>query len=163
MRILLTLLLLSAGLALAQPKPYFPWWAGRFAEDINLSEEQREQIREIQKKYRNVMIDQRAVAEKAEADLQDLFAQDEISDNAAHAAVDRLVRARADMTRSLTEMSIELRRVLTTEQWKELQQKQAEMRSRMMRGRGRNPEGRRPPGPPPPEGGGPPPHPEDHF
>ncbi len=165
MRALAILLLLSAGTVLAQPRVYFPWWEGRFSQDLDLSGDQRAEIRKIQQKYRDSMIDQRAATEKAEARLEDLFHDDEIPTAASKSAVDALVDARGAMTRSLTEMSIELRQVLTTDQWASLERKRRQMRSRMMRDRGgrgrpRRPglsghEGRGPDGPPP--------RPEEHH
>jgi Spy/CpxP family protein refolding chaperone len=163
MRALATLFLLLTGVALAQPpRVYFPWWEGRFAEEIDLTDGQRQEIRAIQKKYREQMIDQRATVEKAEGRLRDLFGRSEISDAAAKEVVDDLVAARGEMTRSLTLMSVELRRLLTPGQWRSLEQRQSEWRSRRMdpsRRRGRPPtEGGKPgrPGnpdepPPPPE------------
>jgi Spy/CpxP family protein refolding chaperone len=168
MRTLAILLLLTASTALAQPRPYFPWWEGRFTRDLDLSDEQRQEIRSIQKRYRDLMIDQRAAAEKADARLQDLFDSEEIPAAAAKSAVDTLVEARGAMTRSLTEMSVELRQVLTAEQWRDLQKKQEEMRDRMrnMRDRGRGAGRPRRPGGPPRKSedptDGPPPPPEHH-
>jgi Spy/CpxP family protein refolding chaperone len=164
MRALVILLLITAGTMLAQSRVYFPWWEGRFSQDLELSEDQRTEIRDIQKKYRNVMIDQRAATEKAEAQLEDLFHSDEIPAASAKSAVDALVDARASMTRSLTEMSIELRQVLTNDQWGTLEEKQREMRSKMMRGGDRGRGRPRRPGPPDRKDrgpDGPPPHPEE--
>ncbi len=142
----LIVFLLFTGMAMAQPaRPFFPWWESRFADDVDLDEQQRRRIREIQRQYRDKMIDQRAALEKAEARLEDLFAAREIDESAARAAVDELIAARSAITRSLTEMSIELRRLLTLEQWQELQEKRMERRELLWRGgpsrRGRPPRG----------------------
>jgi Spy/CpxP family protein refolding chaperone len=145
-------------LALAQPRAYFPWWEGRLSDEVNLSQEQRAKIRDVQREYRDEMIDQRADLEKAEARFADLLASEDISDAEAEAAVAELVAARGAVTRSLTEMSIELRRVLTTEQWRELQSRRGdwmERRERLLERR--NPTPRRGPSSGPPPNGGPPP------
>lgn len=145
--------LLSGVVASAQPPPYFPWWESRFSDDINLDESQRQRIRDIQREYRDKMIDQRAELEKAEARLEDLFSEPEITDAAAESTVDELIAAREAMTRSLTEMSIELRRVLTLEQWSELREKRRELGDRLRRRptRGHPPRGAGPPPPAKPE------------
>jgi len=155
MKPLALLFVLMAGIALAQPpRAYFPWWESRFSEGIGLTEEQKGEIRDIQKKYRNLMIDERANVEKAEGNLSDLFSEDEIDDAATRAAVDRLVAARGEMTRLLTEMSVELRKVLTTGQWRALEQRRSERRpSRRFDQRMRR-------GGPAPSPEGPPPHPD---
>jgi len=129
MKLVAAFLLLAAGVALAQPRAYFPWWESRLRNDINLTAEQQKEIREIQKKYRDQMIDQRARLEKAEARLEDLFHEDVIDDAAAKVLVDELVAARGEMTRSLTLMSIELRKLLTPEQWEKLDKKRSEWKT----------------------------------
>lgn len=164
MRLVAAFLLLAAGVALAQPRAYFPWWESRLRQDIDLTPEQQKQIREVQRKYRDQMIDQRARLEKAEARLEDLFHEEEIDDATAKALVDELVAARGAMTRSLTLMSIELRKLLTPEQWAQLDKKRSEWRAFRRRAPGLS--GRRPgahrrpargePGPPTPDGPPPP-------
>lgn len=131
-------LFLFAGLGLAQvpegpPPPYFPWWESAISNRLNLTSSQRDQIQEIQRQFRDRMIDERAAAQKAEAAISDLFAADEINDRAANRAIDELVKTREALTRSLTEMSLKLRQVLTAEQWHRLrsfQERREDMRRR---------------------------------
>lgn len=133
--------------ALAQPpRAYFPWWESPLARELNLSEEQRQKIRQIVRESRNQLIDKRAAAEKAEAELEDLFSEPVIDQARALQAIDRLVAARGDLTRAFAELSLKVRMVLTPEQWKDLQQRRSRWR----------PFGAGPPGAPrPPEGRGP--------
>jgi Spy/CpxP family protein refolding chaperone len=127
--------------AFAQPpRAYFPWWESPLARELNLSEDQRERIRTIVRESRDVMIDKRAAAEKAEAEIEDLFGELVIDQVKAQQAIDRLVAARGELTRAFTEMSLKLRMVLTYDQWKELQQKRTRWRPFG--------EGRERPGPP---------------
>ena len=137
MRALVTALLMT-GLALAQmpggpearppadPPAYFPWWESPISGRLNLSAEQQHQIQEIQRDYRDRMIDQRASVQKAEAAIQDLFAAEKIDERRAKRAIDQMVKVRGDLTRSITEMSLKIREVLTTEQWQQLRSFQAE-------------------------------------
>ena len=46
-------------------------------------------------------------------------------------AIDRLTKARADMTKSVSEMSLRMRAVLTPQQWQELQRRQRDQGARI--------------------------------
>lgn len=128
----LAILLLFTGLGLAQaPNVLFPWWEQRpISNRLNLNEDQRESIRSILQSYRDRMIDQRAALEKAEAAFGDIFAEDEVDENAARQAMEELIQARSDLTRSMTMMGLELRQVLTSEQWRLLRTLQARQERR---------------------------------
>ncbi len=149
MRMTIAILLLVCGGARAQmPRVYFPWWESRIARDIHLSDQQREKVREVQRKYRDRMIDLRAAVEKAEARLRDLYEMETIDPAQAEQVIDELVKQRGEMTRALAEMSLELRQVLTLDQWRELQKKVHRMRERRWnRPRYRRPRGAQPPAP----------------
>lgn len=143
-----------AGPALTQPpRAYFPWWDSEVARDISLTGAQRDRIKEVQQKFRDQMIDQRAALEKAEARLEDVYDDDSIDEARASAAIEDLIAARGAMTRSLTLMSLELRKVLTAEQWAALQKKIRRFRSERFSGRHPAPlrDRRQPPPPHPPE------------
>jgi Spy/CpxP family protein refolding chaperone len=125
--------------------------------DLNLTEEQRQQIRSTVRDYRSRLIDLRAAVEKAEGEVGDVFNDPSIDQKRGMEAIDRLIAARGDLTRAISEMTLKLRLVLTQEQWQELQRRrqQAEpgrpgpgiLRDRMQRRMNRQP----PPGPPPGE------------
>lgn len=163
MRSAIAILLLACGAAMAQmPRVYFPWWESRIARDIHLSEAQREKVREVQRKYRDRMIDLRAAVEKAEARLRDLYEMETVDPAQAEQVIDELVKYRGEMTRALAEMSLELRQVLTLEQWRELQEKVHRMRERRWGRPGyRLPRGGQPRAPRPPRQPAPPPAPPE--
>lgn len=143
MRVLLALIALLTPALAQPPRAYFPWWESPLAKELNLSDEQRQKIRQIVRESRNQLIDKRAAAEKAEAELEDLFSEPVIDQARALQAIDRLVAARSDLTRAFAELSLKVRTVLTPEQWKDLQQRRSRWR----------PFGAGPPGAPrPPEG-----------
>ncbi|MCW5981765.1 MAG: periplasmic heavy metal sensor [Bryobacteraceae bacterium] len=147
MRVLLSLLFLLPGFAFAQPpRAWFPWWEGPLARDLNLTQEQRDKISAILREHRDKLIDQRAAVEKAEAEVDDLFNESELDDAKARPAIERLVEARSALTRTFTEMGLRLRRVLTAEQWKELQQKRSRWEPQFRRRMPRERDGGRPPG-----------------
>ncbi len=118
---------LAVAAVLAQPpRGYFAWWNSPLARDINLSEDQRKQIREVVRDYRNKLIDSRAAVEKAEGDVEDLFNEDQVDTRRTGEAVERLAAARADLTRTFSQMSLKLRTILTPQQWQELRKRRAQ-------------------------------------
>lgn len=144
MRLVLCLLLLFGAQALAQrpPRAYFPWWESPLTKSLNLSEAQQEQIRDVLRDYRTKLIDQRAAVEKAEGEFEDLFNNPAINSASASQAIDRLVEARSALTRTFTQMSLDLRQVLTYEQWRQLEEKRSKwesMRPRRMPGGANSP------------------------
>src|SRR5438128_703399 len=102
---------------------FFPWWDSPLARDLNLTEAQTKQIRATVKEYRDHLVDLRAVVQKAEGDLRDVFNEDQIDQKQANDAIERLVTARSDLTRTLSQMDLKLRGVLTAQQWQQLQQR----------------------------------------
>jgi len=136
----LAVFLAFAGLGLAQaPNVYFPWWENAISNRLSLTEDQRDSVRSIQQEYRDRMIDQRAEVEKSDAAIADIFAAEQVDDEDAKRAISQLVEARGALTRSMTEMSLDLRKVLTAEQWRRLRNLQGRM--------GRRGVGAEPPGP----------------
>ena len=122
MRLIMTALVLTAGVSQAQmSRSFFPWWEMGFTRDLNLSEQQQQQIREILRENRSKMIDMRAALEKVEGEVEDLFEESNADQRRATEVVERMVSARDNMTRHFTLMSLQMRRVLTNEQWKDLQ------------------------------------------
>ncbi len=130
------LLFLLTWAGAAQPVPgLFPWWDSPVVRDLHLSDDQTAQIRNVTREYRGRLIDQRAAVEKAEGDVQDVFNDDPLDSRRGTEAIDRLVAARSELTRTFSQLSLRLRGVLTAGQWRELQR--------------RRPPGPQPPGPPP--------------
>ena len=116
--------LLLAGAVWAQPpKGTFNWWDSALAENIHLTGDQRLQIRQTIREYRGRLADERAAVAKAEADLDDVFNADQYDPRRGNDAIERLSNARAELTRTTTEMFLKLRFVLTPLQWQELQKR----------------------------------------
>jgi Spy/CpxP family protein refolding chaperone len=103
-----------------QNRANFAWWNSPVVSDLNLSDAQRRQIREIVSSYRSKLIDARANVQKAHGDLQDVLNADHIDMDHADAVIKKLSAAQAESTRVFTEMSVRLRAVLTLDQWREL-------------------------------------------
>ncbi len=118
----LALILSSAALA-QLPKGFYAWWGSPVVKDLNLSDEQRKQIRFTIRDYRPHLVELRAEAERAEEDLEYQFNQQPVDIRKASEAIDRLAAARSNLTRTLSQMSLKLRTVLTQQQWQELQKR----------------------------------------
>lgn len=132
----LCLMLILGGVLFAQAPPgYFNWWDSPIANDLNLSEDQKKQIRSIVQEYRDRLIDQRAALQKAELQFGDLFAEASPNPVRADQVIEQLVAARSDLTRTMSQMTLRLRAVLTPEQFQELQKR----RPRLMPGAGAGP------------------------
>jgi Spy/CpxP family protein refolding chaperone len=110
---------------------FFPWWDSPMVGGLDLSEAQRTQIRTVIQEYRGKMMEVRGAVMKAEGDLDAVFNEDTVDQHRGSEAIERLTKARADMTKSVSEMSLRMRAVLTSQQWQELQRRQQEQASRI--------------------------------
>ena len=99
------------------------WWDSPLVNDLKLSADQQTQIRTVVREYRSKLIDLRAAVQKSEGDVQEFFNDDPLDQRRASEAIDRLVAARGELTRAMSQMSLRLRAVLTGEQWRELQKR----------------------------------------
>lgn len=126
-RLQLLLFCLSLPVLAQMPRGFYPWWDSPVAKDLNLSEDQNRQIRDIVHEYRTKLIDQRASLEKAEVELQDIFNDDNLDQRRGNEAIERLITARGDITRSLSQMSLRLRVILTADQYHELMRRRPRM------------------------------------
>ena len=84
-------LLLVLLLAAAQNRAQFPWWNSPVASDIGLSAQQVNRIRQIVRSYRDRLFDARNNAQKAEAALDDIMNDGEMSAEAAKPVIERVV------------------------------------------------------------------------
>jgi Spy/CpxP family protein refolding chaperone len=106
--------------AVAQNTTSLPWWTSPVVNDIGLSQEQTQKIRQVVRSYRDRLFDARNSASKAEAELQDMLNDATVNPAAAKPLIEHLAEARATTTRVFTSMSVEIRAVLTQEQWRQL-------------------------------------------
>jgi Spy/CpxP family protein refolding chaperone len=142
MRTGLLILAIAGGLC-AQPSPppvaTTYWWQSKVVvNNLNLSDAQIKQMNETQAAYVGRLMDLRSAVNKAESNFESIFNQDTIDQRKADAAKDQLAAARGDLTRTISELSLKLRYVLTSEQWQQLRDQQAERQAqRPPPGRGR--------------------------
>ncbi len=115
---------LSAGVAGAQIPGMFPWWDSPLVRDLKLTPEQHRHVRETVRQSRPRLLQQRAVLETAEGELADLLNEEQVDAAKAGEAIERVIAARSDLARTVSQMSLKLRLILTVEQWRLLQERQ---------------------------------------
>ena len=113
--------------AQAPPAGFFPWWDGPMVNNLNLTDAQRAEIRSVIRDYRGRLRDVRDAVQKAETELDEVFNEDAVDQHRGTDAIDRLTKARAEMTRSVSELSLRMRSILTPQQWQELRQRQQQI------------------------------------
>jgi Spy/CpxP family protein refolding chaperone len=128
---LLVLLVLSLPLVAQMPRAVFNWWDSPLSRNLNLSEDQRRQIRDSVREFRPKLIDLRASVEKAELEVEDAFNDDNFDQRRASEAIEHLVAARGELTRTISLMSVRLRGVLTLDQWHTLQNRRNVQRQQL--------------------------------
>ncbi len=120
---LLICVLLAGNLSAQLPRRFYAWWSSPVVQDLNLSPEQQRRVRQTLREYRPHLQDIRTAVDGAEQDVEEQFNADPIDPQRVDKAIERLIAARAELTRTLTQMSLKLRTVLTQQQWQELQRR----------------------------------------
>ena len=104
------------------PKSFYAWWSRpEIRRDLRLTPEQQREIQATVNQYRPHLIDIRAEVDKAEIDLEAQFDHDPVDMAKANQAIEQLIAARSDLTRTLSQLSLKLRAVLNQQQWQQLQ------------------------------------------
>jgi Spy/CpxP family protein refolding chaperone len=123
MRRLLVLAVALSALSLAQmPQSLYPWWSNKIiVQQLDLTPPQVRQIRAAVTEAQPHLLEVRAKVLRAEQGLEDQFNSDPVDQTKTNQALEQLIAARTDLTRSLTELSLKLRVLLTAQQWQQLQ------------------------------------------
>jgi Spy/CpxP family protein refolding chaperone len=123
-RTVVLLLVAAATLCGQMPKGIYQWWnRAEIRRDLDLSPQQQKRIQATVKEFRPHLVEVREAVERAEVELQTQFDRDPVDEGRANQAIGRLIEARSDLTRTLSELSLKLRVVLTEKQWQELQRR----------------------------------------
>ncbi len=138
----------SAAVVYAQTSRMYPWWDGPIAKDLGLTEEQITQIRATVRESRSAMTQLRAAVDTAETDLKNAMNSDPVDARKANETIDKVVNARADLLRAVSQMSLKLRLTLTAAQWQELQKRQPQRAIPLMQRGGARRANRAAPDPP---------------
>ena len=153
-------LMIIAVLAVAGPLaandfdlPPGKWWENpRLVNHIGLADEQQDQIRGLVYQHARMMIDLKADVDKAGLDLADSVDQQDFDPTPVRAAYAVFQTARQKLENERFEMLLEVRLVLTYEQWRkieEIKQRMKQNRPQQQRRPGagsQRPQGERPPG-----------------
>lgn len=123
-RLLLLAILAAATLSAQMPRGIYAWWnRPEIARDLKLTPAQREQIRAAVRQFRPHLLNVRVTVNQAEEALAMQFNRSPVDPAKANEAIERLVDARSDLTRTLSQLSLKLRMILTEDQWQELQRR----------------------------------------
>ncbi len=145
------------------PGPMGRWWKNAdVVKKLGLTDDQVQRIEKIFQEHRLRLVDLRANLEKAELGLEPLIQSDNPDENAVMAQIDKVTSQRAELEKANAHMLFAIRRVLSAEQWKELQSMKPARPARMSipgppPGNGGPGGGPGPKGDPGPGGGSPPP------
>ena len=104
------------------------------ADELGLTEQQRDQIKKLQTEFKLQMIDKNAVVEKAEVQLRSTMMDQNASEVEVGRLIDDVARARADVQKFRFSHHKQVLAVLTPDQAKKLQ----ELRKEHMEKRGSN-------------------------
>ena len=98
------------------------WWTRpEEIERLGLSMDQRKNLNDILQQHRLKLIDLDAALQREEVILEPLVNADQPDDAKVFAQVDRVAQARAELEKANSRMLWQVRRVLTPDQWKQLQ------------------------------------------
>ncbi len=113
------------------------WWKNsEIAQQIGLSETQINQIEQTFYNHRLQLIDLNADVQRNEARLQPLMEADAVDETKISAQLDQLLAARSRLEKANMMMMISIRKVLTIEQWKKLEEIRERREGMHMRGQG---------------------------
>ena len=113
---------------------------GRLADRLDLSEEQRDEIKDVLTTHQKYMIQQKADRELAEVELRELVQSDDPDLDAIEEQIKEIANLEAGMRYSQIKAMVDARSVLTDDQKEELKKLTRNRPARMMRrgaGRGR--------------------------
>ena len=110
------------------------WWNSPIVQNLDLSQAQRKDIRGTVREYRGHLLDLREAVQRADSDLEIALNENSLDQRKANEAIEHLATARGELTRTLSQMTLRLRTILSSEQWQELQRRQAQRRATPFRG-----------------------------
>ncbi len=122
---------LIAGAAPAQMPDVPPgkWWKRpAIVKELSLTAEQQGKLDEILAKNRRDFIDLKAEVERKELDVEDLMAKKDSDPKRVSVAIDALEQSRAKLRKAASLMVLDMRGVLTAEQWKKVVERREQWR-----------------------------------
>jgi len=109
--------------------PLGKWWKRpRVVDVLNLSADQQERLEDVFSKNRRSFVDLKAEVERRMIDVEELMSKKDSDPKKVGAAVDALEQARARLGKSHTMMVVEMKAILTNEQWQRILDRREEWR-----------------------------------
>jgi Spy/CpxP family protein refolding chaperone len=97
------------------------WWKNsELAQQLQLSDQQKQQLDKVFYDHRMKLIDLQADLEKQDLKLQTMLDEDTPNESQVSTQVDQELAAKSKLEREFTMMNLNLRTVLTVEQWRKL-------------------------------------------
>ncbi len=116
----------------AQNRAQVPWWNSPVASQIGITPGQNQRIKQIVRSYRDRLFDARNEVAKAEAALDELMNDNQMTARSAGPVIERVAQARANSSRIFLDMSTRIREVLTYDQWRQLVERWDEVRGKKL-------------------------------
>ena len=99
------------------------WWKNSaLAQKLQLSDQQTQQLDKVFFDHRMKLIDFQADLEKQDLKLQSLLDEDSPNESQVGTQVDQELAAKSKLEREFTMMNLDLRKVLTVDQWRQLKE-----------------------------------------
>jgi len=118
------------------------WKVEKIVEELAITPDQIQQLDDIDYNFQMDSIDPEARIKKARLEMDHLLSQDSYSDEKADGLVNEIIAGSSDRIKLGLNRQIAIRKILTPEQWDQLQQMK-EKRGRMMKKRSGGQEGKR--------------------
>jgi TonB family protein len=97
------------------------WWTDEnVQQQLGLTEDQKTRIQRAYENHRQTLLSNTELVQKEESSLAKLLQADPIDRNAILQQIDRVAQARAELERTNSAMTLEMREVLTRPQWMQL-------------------------------------------
>lgn len=108
-------------MAALHPGPGGRWWGNpELAQKLGITADQEKKMDDILQQHRLSLVDLRASLEKQELTLEPLVSADQPEEARILAQIDKVAQARAELEKANARMLLDIRRVLTPDQWQKL-------------------------------------------
>jgi protein CpxP len=97
------------------------WWGNpELVQKLGITNDQIKKMDDILQQHRLSLVDLHATLDKQELILEPLVSADQPDESRILAQIDKVAQARADLEKANARMLLDIRRVLTQEQWQKL-------------------------------------------
>jgi len=101
--------------------PQGRWWGNpELVQRLGITTDQQKKMDDILQQHRLRLVDLHAEVQKQELTLEPLVSADQPDEGKILAQIDRVAQARAELEKANARMLLDIRRLLTPEQWQKL-------------------------------------------